>query len=150
MSPSTTVITCSGTEFIPVAGKAATILPAETTTVDFLAADAPAPVGSLAGTVAAELVEAETCTADFDPAVYVFEEGVTPNDTDEPVATGLVAMDSTEAYVYLIEDLLAITHTAAFTCTGTDFVPVDGKSAPIEIGLVTTVDFVAEDAPTPE
>jgi hypothetical protein len=143
--------TCSGTEFIPVEGKAATILPAETTTVDFLAADAPAPVGSLSGGVAAVLVEAETCTADFDPAVYVFEEGVTPNDTDEPVATRLVTFDtSTELYGYLIEDLLADTYTAAFTCTGTDFVPVDGKSAPIVIGGVTTVDFVAEDAPTPE
>jgi len=140
--------TCDGTAFIPVAGKPAEIFPAETTTLDFLTDDAPAPVGSLSGTVAAELVEATSCSTEFDPAVHVFAEGVTPNMTDQPVATGLVAMDSTtEAYVYLIEELLADTYTAAFTCTGTDFVPVDGKEAVISIGEVTQLDFNAEDAP---
>jgi hypothetical protein len=77
----------------------------------------------------------------------VFEEGTTPNDTDEPIATGPVAQDSTEAYVYLIEDLVADTYTAAFTCTGTTFAPVDGKEAVIAIGEDTPLPFVAEDAP---
>lgn len=132
--------TCTGTDFIPAGGKSAEILPAEATTLDFLAADAPPPVGSLSGEVATELVEADTCGDQFDPAVYVFEEGVTPNATDEPVATGPVTL-AEEVYGYLIEGLLADTYTAAFTCTGTDFVPVDGLEAPIAIGEVTPLDF---------
>ena len=140
--------TCTGTDFIPAAGKAAEILPAAATTVDFLASDAPAPVGSLSGAVAAELVGAASCDSAFDPAVYVFGEGVTPNTTDDPVATGAVTQDmTTEAWGYLIEELVADTYTAAFTCTGTDFVPVDGKEAVIAIGEDTPLDFVAEDAP---
>ena len=139
--------TCTGTDFIPVAGKPAEILPAVATTLDFLADDAPAPVGSLSGEVAVVLVDTEACSADFTPAVYVFEEGVTPNDTDDPIATGAVTMN--EVYGYLIENLLADTYTAAFTCTGTDFVPVDGKEAVIEIGETTSLNFVAEDAPAP-
>jgi len=35
----------------------------------------------------------------------------------------------------------------AFTCTGTDFVPVDGKEAVIVSGEITPLNFVAEDAP---
>ncbi|MDH3806790.1 MAG: DUF4382 domain-containing protein [Gammaproteobacteria bacterium] len=140
--------TCTGTDFIPAAGKPAEILPGAATMVDFLAEDAPPPVGSLSGEVATELAEAASCTAGFVPAVYVFEEGVTPNATDEPVTTGPVTMDmTTEAYGYLIENLLADTYTAAFTCTGTDFVPVDGKEAVIAIGEVTPLNFDAEDAP---
>ena len=141
--------TCTGTDFIPAAGKPAEILPAETTTVDFLADDAPAPVGSLSGEVAAELVGAASCDSMFEPAVYVFAEGVTPNTTDAPVATGLVTMDMmTQLYGYLIEDLVADTYTAAFTCTGTDFVPVEGKEAVIAIGEDTALNFDAADAPT--
>ena len=65
-----------------------------------------------------------------------------------PVATGPVTLDSTtNVYGYLIEDLLAVTYSAAFTCTGTDFVPVDGKEAVITIGEDTSLDFVASDAP---
>jgi len=141
--------TCTGTDFIPAAGKSAEILPAEATTVDFLAADAPPPIGSLSGQVAGELVEAESCVADFVPAVYLFAEGIIPNTTDVPVATGPVTMDmTTNAYGYLIENLLADTYMAAFTCTGTDFVPVDGKEAVIAIGEDTPLNFDAEDAPT--
>ncbi len=140
--------TCNGNDFIPLAGKPAEIFVNEVTTVDFLAEDAPPPVGSLSGEVAAELVGAESCNAEFNPAVYVFGASVTPNATDAPVATGLVAPDSTtETHRYLIEDLLADTYTAAFTCTGTDFVPVDGKEAVIAIGEITPLNFVAEDAP---
>jgi hypothetical protein len=45
--------------------------------------------------------------------------------------------------------LLAVTYSAAFTCTGTDFVPVEGKEAVISIGEDTPLDFVAADAPAP-
>lgn len=139
---------CSGTDFIPESGKPAGIQPAETTTVDFLADDAPAPTGSLSGAVAPELVEAESCDAEFDPSVYVFEEGVTPNTTDEPVSTGVVTMDmATESYGYLIDNLLAAAYSAAFTCNGTDFVPVEGKAAVVSIGEDTALDFLPEDAP---
>jgi hypothetical protein len=141
-------LTCTGTDFIPAAGKPAEILPGAATKVDFLAEDAPPPVGSLSGEVATELAEAESCADGFDSAVYVFEESVTPDEAVTPVATGLVALDAaTNVYGYLIEDLLAATYSAAFTCTGTDFVPVEGKEAVITIGEDTTLDFVAEDAP---
>lgn len=140
--------TCSGTDFIPATGKPAEILPATDTTVDFLAADAPPPVGSLSGNVATELVTDASCDAAFAPAVHVFGEGVTPNTTDVPVATGPVTMDmTTELYGYLIENLLADTYTAAFTCNGTAYVPVAGKEAVIAIGEDTPLDFVAGDAP---
>jgi hypothetical protein len=140
--------TCTGTDFIPAAGKSAEILPGAATIVDFLAEDAPPPVGSLSGEVATELAEAASCTVGFVPAVYVFEEGVTPNTTDTPVATGPVTLDSTtNVYGYLIEDLVAVTYSAAFTCTGTDFVPIEGKEAVITIGEDTPLDFVAADAP---
>jgi hypothetical protein len=66
--------------------------------------------------------------------------------TDTPVAIGPVTLNSAEVYEYLIEDLLAATYSAAFTCTGTDFVPVEGKEAVITIGEDTPLDFVAEDA----
>lgn len=143
--------TCTGTDFIPAAGKSAEVLPGLATTLDFLAEDAPPPVGSLSGAVATELAEAESCTADFVPLVYVFEEGATPNTDDTPIAMGEVAVNSsTEAYEYLIEDLLAVTYSAAFTCTGTDFVPVAGKEAVIVIGENTVLDFVAADAEASE
>ena len=142
--------TCNGNDFVPLAGKPAEIIVGDVTAVNFSAEDLPPPVGSLSGEVAFELVEAASCDAEFDSAVYVFGEGVTPNATDEPVATGLVAMDTTEAYVYMIENLLADTYTAAFTCTGTDFVPVEGKEAVIAIGEDTPLNFDAGDAPEPE
>ena len=134
--------TCTGTDFIPVAGKSAEILPATATTLDFLAGDAPAQVGSLSGRVAAALVEADTCSADFEPAVYVFNKDVTPNDTDVPVATGpVILQSSSEAWEYLIADLLVDTYTAAFTCTGNVFVPEEGSPAVISSGEVTPLDF---------
>ncbi len=140
--------TCNGTDFIPVAGKPAEIMVDEVTMVDFVAEDAPPPVGSLSGTVAVELVGDASCTPDtFDAAVYVFGEGVTPNTADTPVAVGAIVTDvATEPSVYSIADLVAGTYTAAFTCNGTAFVPVDGKPAPINIGEDTTVNFDAGDA----
>ena len=143
--------TCNGSDFIPLAGKPAEILVDDVRTVNFDIGDAPPQVGSLSGEVAIELVEANSCDAAFDPAVYVFAADVIPSTTDEPVATGLVSRDSTtEPYRYLIEDLLPGTYEAAFTCTGVDFVPVEGKEAVIAIGKDTPLDFVAGDAPTPD
>lgn len=140
--------TCSGTDFIPAAGKSAEILPGLPTMLDFLAEDAPPPVGSLSGTVATELAEADSCTQGLDPAVHVFAAGIAPNIGDDPVATGTVTLDeTTSVYGYLIEDLLAVTYSAAFTCTGTTFVPTEGKEAVITIGEETVLDFVAADAP---
>ncbi len=138
---------CTEGEFIPAAGKSAEILPGTSTMLDFVAGDAPPPVGSLSGDVATELVNAASCAAGFTPAVHVFEAGVTPNTTDTPVATASVDLNSTtNIYEYLIEDLLAVTYSAAFTCTGTDYVPAAGKEAVITIGEDTTLDFVAADA----
>jgi len=143
--------TCTGTDFIPADGKSAEVLPGAATELNFLADDAPPPVGSMSGQVAVSLVEAESCTADFVPTVYVFGKDVTPNTDDTPVAMGEVAVNSsTEAYEYLIEDLLAVTYSAAFTCTGSDFVPVAGKEAVIIIGENTALDFVAADAEASE
>ncbi len=136
---------CNDAEFIPLSGKSAEIQPAAETMMDFLTTDAPAPVGSLSGMVESGLVTSESCAAEFAAAVYVFNEGVTPNGTDEPVATGLVVEGS-----YLIEDLLADTYTAAYTCTGTDFVPVAGKAAVIEIGVETPLSFTVADLPASE
>jgi hypothetical protein len=139
--------TCNGNDFIPLAGKPAEIVVGDVTEVDFAAEDAPPQVGSLSGEVAVALVEAESCNAEFDPAVYVFEGSVTPSTTDEPFATGTVTRDTTtEPYGYLIENLMAGTYTAAFTCTGTDFVPVEGKEAEITIGGMKMIDFLAADA----
>jgi hypothetical protein len=140
--------TCSGTDFIPAAGKSAEILPGLPTMLDFLAEDAPPPVGSLSGTVATELAEADPCTEGLDPAVHVFAADIAPNINDDPVAIGTVTLDeTTSVYGYLIEDLLAVTYSAAFTCTGTTFVPTQGKEAVITIGEETVLDFVAADAP---
>ena len=134
---------CTGTDFIPAGGKAAEVLPGAATELNFLADDAPPPVGSLSGTVDTELAEAESCTADFVPAVYVFEADVTPNEDDTPVAMGEVAIGSSENYEYLIEDLLAATYSAAFTCTDTVFVPEAGEEVVITIGENTVLDFSA-------
>ena len=142
--------TCNGDDFVPLAGKPAEIFVGEVTTVDFVVDDTPPPVGSLSGAVAGELLDPEACDAEFDPAVYVFEEGVTPNTTDEPVASGLVTMDSTEVYGYLIENIVAGTYNAAFTCTGVDFVPAEGKEAVIMIGEDTPLDFGVDDLPAPD
>ena len=105
--------------------------------------DAPPPVGSLSGTVAAALVEDSSCEATFTPAVYVFEAGTAPSEAaEETVATGAVTQDSTTSvYGYSIADLVAGTYSAAFTCNGTAFVPDTGKEAVIKIGEDTSLDF---------
>ncbi len=111
-------------------------------------------VGTLVGQVADVLVEAESCAEDFAPSVYVFDDGVTPNPIDDPiadddaVATGLVQYDDDQMqWRYSIGFLLAGNYEAAFTCNGSDFIPLDGKPAEIFVDQVTVVDFLAEDAP---
>ena len=111
-------------------------------------------VGTLVGQVAEVFIEAESCADDFAPSVYVFDDGITPNPIDDPiadddaVATGLVQYDDDQMqWRYSIGFLLAGSYEAAFTCNGTDFIPVAGKTADIFVGEVTTVDFLAEDAP---
>jgi hypothetical protein len=140
--------TCNGTDFIPLDGKPAEIVAGDIETVDFDMDDVPPMFGSLSGTVAAALEGAANCDPGFEDAVYVFEGDVVPN--GEPFAKGLLGdLDATETlYPYLIEDLAAGTYTAAFTCTGTDFVPVGGKPAVIKSGEEETVNFTADDDET--
>ncbi len=141
--------TCNGTDFIPLAGKPAEIFVDDVTTVDFLAEDAP---GTLLGLVDSEFFDPDApesgfCDTEFTPAVYVFEEGVEPNFIDDPVATGEVAEDSTTGqYGYSIP-LQTGNYNAAFTCSGTDFIPSAGKPAEVQPAEVTTVDFLTGDAP---
>ena len=138
---------CTGTNFFPDAGKPAAIEPALETEVDFLTDDAPAPVGTLFGEVNVALLDAAGCDTAFEPAVYVFGDGVTPGETETAVATGLVTEDTSSGlFGYSIDSIVAGSYEAAFTCTGTSFVPVDGKPAEITIGGTTEVSFDATDA----
>ena len=139
--------TCSGNDFIPLAGKPAEIVVGGAETVDFFAEDAPPPVGSLSGAVESGLVTLLSCDTEFDEAVYVFGEGVTPDAAAEVVATGLVNSDNpNEEYPYLIEGIPAGNYTAAFTCTGDVFVPELGKEAVISADQDTPLDFTEGDA----
>jgi hypothetical protein len=139
--------TCNGTDFIPLAGKAAEIRVNDVETVDFFAKDAPPPVGSLSGVVESGLVTSSSCNKDFDEAVYVFGEGVKPDAAADVIATGLVESDNpNEEFRYLIEGLPAGNYTAAFTCTGDVFVPDLGKEAVITAGQDKPLDFTSDDA----
>jgi hypothetical protein len=144
--------TCNGIDFVPLAGKPASIFVEEVTTVDFLAEDAP---GTLAGVVDGaffdpEAPESELCDAEFTPAVYVFDEGVEPSFTETLVATGEVVVDATTGQGNYSIPLPAANYTAAFACSGTDFIPAAGKPAEIVPAVETMVDFGTEDAPAPE
>jgi hypothetical protein len=144
--------TCNGNDFIPLAGKPAEIVVDTVTPVDFDFENAP---GTLLGQVAGaffdpEAPEYELCDAEFDAMVYVFAQDVEPNVVDDPVATGAVAQDSsTEQYGYSIP-LQAGNYNAAFSCTGTDFIPAAGKPAEILPAAPTTVNFDTDDVATPE
>ena len=111
-------------------------------------------VGTLTGTVQSELATAEGC----EPSVYVFDDGVTPNplgidddpesnetDMNDPVATAMVNEqtnnDGSVTWNYTVGFMLAGDYEAAFTCNGTDFEPVDGKPARIDVGATETVNF---------
>ena len=142
--------TCNGNDFIPLVGKPAPIVVDGVTTVDFAFDDAP---GELTGQVDSaffdpEAAASESCVAEYTPTVYVFEEGVEPNfeNAPAPVATGEVALDElAEQYRYSIT-LQAANYSAAFTCSGTEFIPAAGKPAEVVPADMTTVDFFAEDA----
>jgi len=106
-------------------------------------------VGTLIGQVDNGLAEAPGC----EPSVYVFNNGATPDAIENSVATGIVeSMDMPDGSVewhYEIGFLLARNYEAAFTCNGTDFVPVNGKPAAISAGGTSTVVFLESDAPAP-
>ena len=88
------------------------------------------------------------------PSVYVFAEDVIPNaiddgtdaDPDDPVATAMVNEQTNDLgeieYHYTVGFLLADNYEVAFTCNGSVFVPELGKSAVIDVKILTTVDFL--------
>ncbi len=105
-------------------------------------------VGTLTGTVANALAEAEMCQ----PSVYLFDDGVTPNpivdgeeDPNDPIATAVVnaseQADGAVLWEYTIGFILAGSYEAAFTCDGETFVPEGGADVSIVAGETTMVDF---------
>ncbi len=106
-------------------------------------------VGALTGRVDPALATAEDCA----PAVFLFDDGVTPNpiddgdvaDPEDPVATALVnereADDGSLEYHYSIGFLLAGDYEAAFTCDGETFEPAEGVGVSIAVGETTIQDF---------
>ncbi len=111
--------------------------------------------GTLTGAVAPARATAENCA----PAVFVFDDGVTPNaidpddgsgtfvpDPNDPVATATVKdvsepQDMSE-FGYTVGFLLEGDYEVAFTCDGETFEPVDGTPATIVARETTTVDFL--------
>jgi hypothetical protein len=94
-------------------------------------------VGSIQGTVAAELVHDASCTDDNGGAVYVWN-GVdaTPMDirdeNGDPITTAMVRMNDEGAYVYRAAFLPGGDYTVAFTCQAVD----DDPEAADEIAFV--------------
>jgi len=110
-------------------------------------------VGTLTGTVHNDFANADGC----DRWVYVFNDGVTPNGTEEgvedaedPIATAMVKQqengDGSMTWNYTVGFLLAGDYEAAFTCNNADFKPAAGLEAPITAGVTTKVNF---ELPTP-
>lgn len=114
--------------------------------------------GDIAGTVAVELVEDESCTNDLAEetgnAVYIYEGlDITPVDIDQsdndPVATGDVTQDENGNYTYSVTFLSPGDYTVAFTCQANDDEPdveddiafAGSANATVEDGEETTVDF---------
>lgn len=109
-----------------------------------------AEVGTLRGTVSADLAAAEGC----EPAVYVFNND-DPDGSDigvgDPSATGMVELvtnaDETTSWVYEIGFLLEGSYEAAFTCTAAGspepvFVePVEGNPFDIAPGAIVDRTF---------
>lgn len=125
-------------------------------------------VGTLVGQVADDLLDPESCDAEFAPKVYVFDDGVEPNPIDyppedpdavfepdplDPVATGLVELQEQDGgamqYRYSIGFLLSDDYEVAFTCDGQTFVPPLGKEAFIGVGSVVEINFDTDDLPAP-
>jgi hypothetical protein len=105
-------------------------------------------VGTLTGTVHNDLAAADGC----DPWVYVFNDAVTPNgtedgveDAEDPIATAMVKQqensDGSMTWNYTVGFLLEGDYEAAFTCNNADFEPAAGLEAPITAGVTTTVIF---------
>lgn len=111
-----------------------------------------------AGTLTGMVHEDYATATDCEPAVYVFDNGVTPNaiddgdvvDQDDPVATAMVNdqmnTNGQIEYHYTVGFLLAGDYEVAFTCDGIDFQPPEGIGAPILSSQITTVDFIPEDS----
>lgn len=127
-----------------------------------------AEVGKLTGTVDAELLQQEGCTADTatgaGAAVYVYEgSGIVPDDVGgtgpEPLASSLLTLDGGGSgdFTYEVGFLLAGDYTAAFTCqSGDDTAEGDediaftgAANVTIAADGVTTLDFALAPAPTP-
>lgn len=76
--------------------------------------------GSIAGEVSAPLATAAGC----EPAVYLYDEGIVPDDIEDdgddesadPIASARVVMHSDGRFLYEIGPLLAGTYEAAFSC----------------------------------
>jgi hypothetical protein len=111
-------------------------------------------VGILTGTVHKDFATADGC----DPWVNVFNDGVTPNgtedgveDAEDPIATAMVELqengNGSMTWNYTVGFLLAGDYEAAFTCNGTDFEPADGLEVLINVGETTTVNFDPPPAP---
>lgn len=105
--------------------------------------------GALTGQVAEGLATAVDC----EPAVFLFDDGVTPNpidggdivDPNDPVATAMVNAQAQDnggvEYHYTIGFLVPGDYEAAFTCDGATFEPADGVGVSIFAGETATQDF---------
>jgi hypothetical protein len=93
---------------------------------------------------------------DCAPSVYVFNDGVVPNeivegesDPDDAIATAMVEkqIDSLEnvEYHYTVGFLMPGLYEVAFTCDGSVFTPELGTGAEIFVNTITTVDFPDEE-----
>ncbi|MDH3305329.1 MAG: DUF4382 domain-containing protein [Gammaproteobacteria bacterium] len=114
-------------------------------------------VGTLIGTVDDELATDTACQETGNgPSVYVFDDGITPNSIDvepgsedDPIATSMVAdptlTEGTTTWDYTIGFLLPGDYEVAFTCDGENFVPLQGKPANIDAGVIETVPFMITD-----
>lgn len=78
-------------------------------------------VGGIGGTIDRNLIFNELCTGTTGDAVYVFSGSNSPiDDVDgiapDPVDSAVVTMDTSGAFVYLIDNLPVGEYTVAFTC----------------------------------
>lgn len=106
--------------------------------------------GAVVGEVDHALATAENC----EPAVFLFDDGVTPNpiddgetqDPEDPVATAMVkeevAKDGSSAHRYTLGFLLPGDYELAFTCDGEVFDPAAGIGVSVVAGESTTQDLL--------
>ena len=102
-------------------------------------------VGTLMGKVSNDYAGAQDC----DPSVFVFDDGVAPNqidgEDDDPVATAIASPSpGNDAYEYEVGYLMAGDYNVAFTCDGMDFVLLPPDEVPVTItaGGITEKDFL--------